>query len=134
MLYIASRDKEVLGFPFIADNLEEAHQKLIVQQKDKLVALEETFEYNVEMLTMETKKQIAACDNIIEAEKESKATDKETKETAKQARKFKGKFKKDIKAITEGQRKEIDAVKAIWEFNIEDLDIYEIAPLDKKTK
>ena len=36
MLYIYSKDKEVLGTPMVADNLEEAKQRILVRQKGTL--------------------------------------------------------------------------------------------------
>lgn len=123
-----------MGFPFIADNLEEAQKKMIVQSKDKMVELEEIFESNVNIRTMEIKKQLAACESIIKAEKEGKDTSKETKETAKQAKQFKKNFEADIKRITEETREEVDKVKAVWTFDVSELDFYEIPALDKKKK
>jgi len=129
MLYIVSKEDKVMGTPFIAKDLEEAQQKMIVRSKDKLSELEDIFKHNVNMKTMEIEKQIVACESIIEAEKSEKETTEETKETAKQANKFIKDFKKQVKEITAEVRAEVDVLVDVWTFEVSDLDFYEIAPI-----
>ena len=125
MIYFATYKEEVIGFPIVKETIGEAKIKLEEIRSGRLKDLNRPLE-ELYHEYVECKEKINACDSIMDSYAKSDKKDKDAKETAKQAKKFKDEFIDNLKKIEEKHLKRIEA----WSFDINDIVFYAVHPVN----